>query len=72
MKQWLRLLRPGDWLVAALGLGAVLAVSPVPGGQPSNAVLIRAGGAVFRQATDLRARAAGDDRGTYRQPQGAY
>ncbi len=51
MKRWLRLLRPGDWLVAALGLGAVLAVSPVPGGQPSNAVLIRAVGAVFRQAS---------------------
>lgn len=48
MKRWLRLLRPGDWLVAALGLGVVFAVSPLPGGQPT-AVLIRADGVLFRQ-----------------------
>lgn len=50
MKVWLPLLRPGDWLVACLGLAAVAASFPLlwRGGTAERAVVKR-GGEVFAE-----------------------
>lgn len=53
MKHWLRLMRPGDWLVAGAGVLVLACLVPLQPQDKADSVVIRANGQVFRQL-DLR------------------